>query len=259
MGQQIDVNHLNIYYGSFLAVEDVNLHIAANKVTAFIGPSGCGKSTVLRTLDRMHEITPGAHCTGEVLLEGQNLYAPDVDPVAVRRDIGMVFQRPNPFPTMSIRENVLAGVTLNNRKITKSDADDLVEWALRGANLWNEVKDRLDNPCIGLSGGQQQRLCIARAVAVHPQVLLMDEPCSALDPISTLAVEDLIEELKQDYTIVIVTHNMQQAARIADYTAFFNLKAVGQPGHLEYFADTTTMFNNPQNEEAERYVSGHFG
>ena len=259
MGQQIDVNHLNIYYGSFLAVEDVNLHIAANKVTAFIGPSGCGKSTVLRTLDRMHEITPGAHCTGEVLLEGQNLYAPDVDPVAVRRDIGMVFQRPNPFPTMSIRENVLAGVTLNNRKITKSDADDLVEWALRGANLWNEVKDRLDNPGIGLSGGQQQRLCIARAVAVHPQVLLMDEPCSALDPISTLAVEDLINELKQDYTIVIVTHNMQQAARIADYTAFFNLKAVGQPGHLEYFADTTTMFNNPQNEEAERYVSGHFG
>ena len=259
MGQQIDIRHLNIYYGSFLAVEDVNLHIAANKVTAFIGPSRCGKSTVLRTLDRMHEITPGAHVKGDVLLEGKNLYAKDVDPVAVRRDVGMVFQRPNPFPTMSIRENVLAGVSLNNRKISKSDADDLVEWALRGANLWNEVKDRLDNPGIGLSGGQQQRLCIARAVAVHPQVLLMDEPCSALDPISTLAVEDLIEELKQDYTIVIVTHNMQQAARIADYTAFFNLKAVGQPGHLEYFADTSTMFNNPQNEEAERYVSGRFG
>ena len=259
MGQQLDIRHLNIYYGSFLAVEDVNLHIAANKVTAFIGPSGCGKSTVLRTLDRMHEITPGAHVKGDVLLEGKNLYAKDVDPVAVRRDVGMVFQRPNPFPTMSIRENVLAGVSLNNRKISKSDADDLVEWALRGANLWNEVKDRLDNPGIGLSGGQQQRLCIARAVAVHPQVLLMDEPCSALDPISTLAVEDLIEELKQDYTIVIVTHNMQQAARIADYTAFFNLKAVGQPGHLEYFADTSTMFNNPQNEEAERYVSGRFG
>ena len=259
MGQQIDVNHLNIYYGDFLAVEEVDLHIAANKVTAFIGPSGCGKSTVLRTLDRMHEITPGAHVKGDVLLEGKNLYAKDVDPVAVRRDVGMVFQRPNPFHTMSIRENVLAGVSLNNRKISKSDADDLVEWALRGANLWNEVKDRLDNPGIGLSGGQQQRLCIARAVAVHPQVLLMDEPCSALDPISTLAVEDLIEELKQDYTIVIVTHNMQQAARIADYTAFFNLKAVGQPGHLEYFADTSTMFNNPQNEEAERYVSGRFG
>ena len=259
MGQRIDVNHLNIYYGDFLAVEDVNINIEANKVTAFIGPSGCGKSTVLRTLDRMHEIIPGAHCEGEVLLEGKNLYDKDVDPVAVRRDVGMVFQRPNPFPTMSIRENVLAGVKLNNRKISKSDADDLVEWALRGANLWNEVKDRLDNPGIGLSGGQQQRLCIARAVAVHPQVLLMDEPCSALDPISTLAVEDLINELKNEYTIVIVTHNMQQAASIADYTAFFNLKAVGQPGHLEYFTDTTTMFNNPQNEEAERYVSGRFG
>ena len=258
MGQRIDVNHLNIFYGDFLAVEDVNINIEANKVTAFIGPSGCGKSTVLRTLDRMHEIIPGAHCEGEVLLEGKNLYDRDVDPVAVRRDVGMVFQRPNPFPTMSIRENVLAGVKLNNRKISKSDADDLVEWALRGANLWNEVKDRLDNPGIGLSG-QQQRLCIARAVAVHPQVLLMDEPCSALDPISTLAVEDLINELKNEYTIVIVTHNMQQAARIADYTAFFNLKAVGQPGHLEYFTDTTTMFNNPQNEEAERYVSGRFG
>ena len=259
MGQRIDVNHLNIFYGDFLAVEDVNINIEANKVTAFIGPSGCGKSTVLRTLDRMHEIIPGAHCEGEVLLEGKNLYDKDVDPVAVRRDVGMVFQRPNPFPTMSIRENVLAGVKLNNRKISKSDADDLVEWALRGANLWNEVKDRLDNPGIGLSGGQQQRLCIARAVAVHPQVLLMDEPCSALDPISTLAVEDLINELKNEYAIVIVTHNMQQAARIADYTAFFNLKAVGQPGHLEYFTDTTTMFNNPQNEEAERYVSGRFG
>ena len=259
MGQRIDVNHLNIFYGDFLAVEDVNINIEANKVTAFIGPSGCGKSTVLRTLDRMHEIIPGAHCEGEVLLEGKNLYDKDVDPVAVRRDVGMVFQRPNPFPTMSIRENVLAGVKLNNRKISKSDADDLVEWALRGANLWNEVKDRLDNPGIGLSGGQQQRLCIARAVAVHPQVLLMDEPCSALDPISTLAVEDLINELKNEYTIVIVTHNLQQAARIADYTAFFNLKAVGQPGHLEYFTDTTTMFNNPQNEEAERYVSGRFG
>ena len=259
MGQRIDVNHLHIFYGDFLAVEDVNINIEANKVTAFIGPSGCGKSTVLRTLDRMHEIIPGAHCEGEVLLEGKNLYDKDVDPVAVRRDVGMVFQRPNPFPTMSIRENVLAGVKLNNRKISKSDADDLVEWALRGANLWNEVKDRLDNPGIGLSGGPQQRLCIARAVAVHPQVLLMDEPCSALDPISTLAVEDLINELKNEYTIVIVTHNMQQAARIADYTAFFNLKAVGQPGHLEYFTDTTTMFNNPQNEEAERYVSGRFG
>ena len=253
MGQRIDVNHLNIFYGDFLAVEDVNINIEANKVTAFIGPSGCGKSTVLRTLDRMHEIIPGAHCEGEVLLEGKNLYDKDVDPVAVRRDVGMVFQRPNPFPTMSIRENVLAGVKLNNRKISKSDADDLVEWALRGANLWNEVKDRLDNPGIGLSGGQQQRLCIARAVAVHPQVLLMDEPCSALDPISALAVEDLINELKNEYTIVIVTHNMQQALRISDNTAFFLL------GELVEYGDTETMFSTPREKRTEDYITGRFG
>ena len=253
MGQRIDVNHLNIFYGDFLAVEDVNINIEANKVTAFIGPSGCGKSTVLRTLDRMHEIIPGAHCEGEVLLEGKNLYDKDVDPVAVRRDVGMVFQRPNPFPTMSIRENVLAGVKLNNRKISKSDADDLVEWALRGANLWNEVKDRLDNPGIGLSGGQQQRLCIARAVAVHPQVLLMDEPCSALDPISTLAVEDLINELKNEYTIVIVTHNMQQAVRISDNTAFFLL------GELVEYGGTEQMFSQPADKRTEDYITGRFG
>lgn len=253
MGQRIDVNHLNIFYGDFLAVEDVNINIEANKVTAFIGPSGCGKSTVLRTLDRMHEIIPGAHCEGEVLLEGKNLYDKDVDPVAVRRDVGMVFQRPNPFPTMSIRENVLAGVKLNNRKISKSDADDLVEWALRGANLWNEVKDRLDNPGIGLSGGQQQRLCIARAVAVHPQVLLMDEPCSALDPISTLAVEDLIHELKEHYTVVIVTHNMQQAARISDKTAFFLL------GEVVEYNNTGDLFANPRDERTESYITGRFG
>ena len=259
MGQRIDVNHLNIYYGDFLAVEDVNMHIEPNKVTAFIGPSGCGKSTVLRTLDRMHEIIPGAHCKGEVLLEGKNLYAEDIDPVAVRRDVGMVFQRPNPFPTMSIRENVLAGMRLNNRKVARKDEDELVEWALRGANLWDGVKDRLDNPGIGLSGGQQQRLCIARAVAVHPQVLLMDEPCSALDPISTLAVEDLINELKKDYTIVIVTHNMQQAARVSDYTAFFNLKEIGQPGHLVEMNETKVIFENPHEEDTERYISGRFG
>lgn len=259
MGQQIDIRHLNIYYGSFLAVEDVNLHIAANKVTAFIGPSGCGKSTVLRTLDRMHEITPGAHVKGDVLLEGKNLYAKDVDPVAVRRDVGMVFQRPNPFPTMSIRENVLAGVSLNNRKISKSDADDLVEWALRGANLWNEVKDRLDNPGIGLSGGQQQRLCIARTIAVKPDIVLMDEPCSALDPISTLAVEDLIHQLKSEYTIVIVTHNMQQASRVSDKTGFFNIAGTGTPGKLIEFDETTKIFNNPAMEETERYISGKFG
>ena len=253
MGQRIDVNHLNIYYGDFLAVEDVNINIEANKVTAFIGPSGCGKSTVLRTLDRMHEIIPGAHCEGEVLLEGKNLYDKDVDPVAVRRDVGMVFQRPNPFPTMSIRENVLAGVKLNNRMISKSDADDLVEWALRGANLWNEVKDRLDNPGIGLSGGQQQRLCIARALAVKPEVLLMDEPTSALDPGSTMKVEELMSELKKNYTVVIVTHNMQQAARISDRTAFFLL------GELVECGPTSEIFSTPKDKRTEDYISGRFG
>lgn len=259
MGRGIEIKNLNVFYGDFHAVQDVNISIAPNKVTAFIGPSGCGKTTVLRTINRMHELTPGARVEGQVLLEGHDLYGKGVDPVAVRRDVGMVFQKANPFPTMSIRDNVLAGIHLNKRRISKSDADELVEWALRGANLWDEVKDRLDAPGIGLSGGQQQRLCIARAVAVHPQVLLMDEPCSALDPISTLAVESLIDSLKRDYTIVIVTHNMQQAARVADYTAFFNLRAPGKPGHLEYFADTETMFNNPRNETAARYISGRFG
>ena len=253
MGQRIDVKHLNIYYGDFLAVEDVNINIEPNKVTAFIGPSGCGKSTVLRTLDRMHEIIPGAHVKGEVELEGKNLYAKDVDPVAVRRDVGMVFQRPNPFPTMTIRENVLAGVRLNNRRISKSDADDLVEWALKGANLWEEVKDRLDNPGIGLSGGQQQRLCIARAIAMEPEVILMDEPTSALDPISTNKIEELAIELKKDYTIVIVTHNMQQAARVSDYTAFFLL------GEMVEFDKTSVIFQNPSDKRTEDYITGRFG
>ena len=211
MSKRIDVKDLNVYYGDFLAVENVNINIEARSVTAFIGPSGCGKSTFLRTLNRMHEVLPGARVEGEVLLDGENLYGPGVDPVTVRSHIGMVFQRPNPFPTMSIRDNVLAGVKLNNKRISKSDADDLVERSLTGANLWKEVRDRLDKPGSGLSGGQQQRLCIARAIAVSPEVILMDEPCSALDPISTLAIEDLIEELKSEYTVVIVTHNMQQA------------------------------------------------
>lgn len=253
MGQRIDVNHENIYYGDFLAVEDVNINIEPNKVTSFIGPSGCGKSTVLRTLDRMHEIIPGAHVEGEVLLEGKNLYDKDVDPVAVRRDVGMVFQRPNPFPTMSIRENVLAGVRLNNHHLAKSDADDLVEWALRGANLWEEVKDRLDNPGIGLSGGQQQRLCIARALAVEPEVLLMDEPTSALDPISTSKIEELAMQLKEQYTIVIVTHNMQQAVRISDHTAFFLL------GELVEYGETEKLFSQPQDKRTEDYITGRFG
>lgn len=259
MSKRIVVNDLNVYYGTFRAVEAVSLTIEPRTVTAFIGPSGCGKSTFLRTLNRMHEVIPGAHVEGEVLIDGSNLYGPGVDPVLVRRQVGMVFQRPNPFPTMSIRDNVLAGVTLNNKRISKSDADALVEKSLQGANLWNEVKDRLNLPGNGLSGGQQQRLCIARAIAVSPDVLLMDEPCSALDPISTLAIEDLIEQLKAEYTIVIVTHNMQQASRVSDKTAFFNIAGTGKPGKLIEYDDTSTMFSKPSVKATEDYVSGRFG
>jgi phosphate transport system ATP-binding protein len=259
MAKSIEVSDLDIYYGDFLAVQGVNMTIRSKAVTAFIGPSGCGKSTFLRSLNRMHEVIPGARVEGKVMVDGQSLYDSSVDPVAVRRQIGMVFQRPNPFPTMSIYDNVLAGTRLNNRKISKSDADALVEKSLRGANLWNEVKDRLGKPGMGLSGGQQQRLCIARAIAVSPEVLLMDEPCSALDPISTAAIEDLIAELKSDYTIVIVTHNMQQAARVSDYTGFFNLKAAGEPGHLVEYNPTAKMFANPDEPSTEAYISGRFG
>jgi phosphate transport system ATP-binding protein len=259
VSKSIEVTDLNVYYGDFLAVEDVSLTIEPRSVTAFIGPSGCGKSTFLRTLNRMHEVIPGAYVTGEVLLDGENLYAPNVDPVLVRRQVGMVFQRPNPFPTMSIRDNVLAGVKLNNRRISRSDADALVERSLQGANLWNEVKDRLEQPGSGLSGGQQQRLCIARAIAVAPEVLLMDEPCSALDPISTYAIEELIEELKAEYTIVIVTHNMQQASRVSDKTAFFNIAGTGKPGKLIEYDDTSTIFTAPSVKSTEDYVSGRFG
>ena len=259
MSKRIDINNLNVYYSSFLAVEDVSLAIEPKSVTAFIGPSGCGKSTFLRTLNRMHEVIPGARVEGEVLMDGVNLYGDDVDPVTVRRHVGMVFQRPNPFPTMSIAENVLAGMKLNNKRISKSDADDLVEESLRGANLWEEVKDRLDKPGSSLSGGQQQRLCIARAIAIKPDVLLMDEPCSALDPISTLAIEDLIQVLKEQYTIVIVTHNMQQAARVSDRTAFFNIAGTGKPGKLIEMNDTPVMFSTPSEKATEDYISGRFG
>ncbi|UJP13171.2 phosphate ABC transporter ATP-binding protein PstB [Microbacterium elymi] len=259
MSKSIDVTDLNVYYGDFLAVEDISLHIEPRSVTAFIGPSGCGKSTFLRTLNRMHEVIPGARVEGQVLLDGDDLYASGVDPVNVRRNVGMVFQRPNPFPTMSIRENVLAGVRLNNRRISRSDADALVEKSLRGANLWNEVKDRLDKPGAGLSGGQRQRLCIARAIAVEPQVLLMDEPCSALDPISTYAIEELIADLKNDYTIVIVTHNMQQASRVSERTAFFNIAGTGKPGKLIEYNETATIFTTPSVQATEDYVSGRFG
>ncbi|GAA3607904.1 phosphate ABC transporter ATP-binding protein PstB [Marihabitans asiaticum] len=259
MSKQIDVKDLNIYYGDFLAVQDVSTTIAPRSITALIGPSGCGKSTFLRALNRMHEVIPGAKVKGSVELDGQDMYGRGVDPVLVRRKVGMVFQKPNPFPTMSIKENVLAGVKLNNKRIKKSEAEELVESSLKGANLWNEVKDRLDKPGSGLSGGQQQRLCIARTIAVKPEVVLMDEPCSALDPISTLAVEDLMAELKNDYTIVIVTHNMQQAARVSDKTGFFNIEGTGKPGKLVEYDETSKIFNNPSEKATEDYISGRFG
>lgn len=259
MAKRIDVSDLDLYYGSFLAVQGVTMTIEPNRVTALIGSSGCGKSTVLRSINRMHELIPGARVEGKVIVNGQNLYGPDVDPVGVRRQVGMVFQKPNPFPTMSIYENVAAGLRLNNRRMKRSDLDDLVEQSLRGANLWSEVEDRLDKPGAGLSGGQQQRLCIARAIAVAPEVLLMDEPCSALDPISTLAIEDLIAELKKDYTIVIVTHNMQQAARVSDITGFFNIADVGEPGRLVEMDGTETIFSAPSQKATEDYISGRFG
>ncbi|MDK7142629.1 phosphate ABC transporter ATP-binding protein PstB [Gleimia europaea] len=259
MAKEIIVENEDIYYGDFLAVKDVNMRIHAKSITALIGPSGCGKTTFLRTLNRMHEVVPGARVTGSVKVGDKNIYDKDVDPVQVRRSIGMVFQRPNPFPTMSIRENVLAGIRLNNKRMPKSDQDDLVEESLRGANLWTEVKDRLNSPGSSLSGGQQQRLCIARAIAVSPDILLMDEPASALDPISTLAIEDLMMELKDDYTIVIVTHNMQQAARVSDRTGFFNLRAAGEPGGLVEIDETSKIFSNPTEKATEDYISGRFG
>lgn len=259
MGKSVEAKDLNIYYGSFLAVEGVNMTIKPKTVTALIGPSGCGKSTFLRSINRMHENIPGARVEGRLELDGQDLYGANVDPVGVRRQIGMVFQRPNPFPTMSIYDNVIAGMKLNNKRASKAEFDDTVERSLRGANLWNEVKDRLEKPGSGLSGGQQQRLCIARAIAVRPDVLLMDEPCSALDPISTLAIEDLTNELKNDYTIVIVTHNMQQAARVSDFTGFFNIEGTGKPGKLVELDETKTIFSQPKQKATEDYVSGRFG
>jgi phosphate transport system ATP-binding protein len=259
MAKGIEIVGLNAYYGDFLAVENVTMTIPDRQVTAFIGPSGCGKSTFLRTLNRMHEVTPGGRIEGTILVNGEDIYAPNVDPVEVRREIGMVFQRPNPFPSMTIYDNVLAGVKLNNRRLPKQEADDVVERSLRQANLWEEVSARLKKPGGSLSGGQQQRLCIARAIAVEPKVLLMDEPASALDPISTAAIEDLIFQLKEDYTIVIVTHNMQQAARISEDTAFFNIAGTGTPGRLIEFNATKKIFSMPDNKETEAYISGRFG
>jgi phosphate transport system ATP-binding protein len=254
----VEVRDVNLYYGDFHAVQNVTMQIEPNKVTALIGSSGCGKTTFLRSLNRMHELTPGARAEGEVTLDGHDIYQSSIDPVQVRRLVGMVFQAPNPFPTMSIYENVAAGLTLN-RKVSKSEKDVAVEKALRGAHLWDEVKDRLDKQGSSLSGGQQQRLCIARATAVEPEVLLMDEPCSALDPVATLAVEDLIAELRSKYTIVIVTHNMQQAARASDITAFFNLEESGKPGQLVEMGPTEKIFTGPEKRATEDYVSGRFG
>ena len=258
MAKRITADGVNAYYGGFRAISDVTLTIEPKSVTALIGPSGCGKSTFLRTLNRMHEVIPGARVEGKVLLDDEDLYDDGVDAVAVRRTIGMVFQRPNPFPTMSIFDNVAAGLRLNGIK-GKGRLEEAVERSLRSANLWAEVKDRLGKPGAGLSGGQQQRLCIARAIAVEPQVLLMDEPCSALDPISTLAIEDLMTELKDRYTIVIVTHNMQQAARVSDATGFFTIDGPGQAGRLVEVDATEKIFSNPTEKRTEDYITGRFG
>jgi len=244
-----EVHDLAVAYAGNVAIRDVTLDVYEKSVTAFIGPSGCGKSTLIRCFDRMNDLVPSARVSGEVLYHGKDLYAPDVDPVEVRRRIGMVFQKPNPFPK-SIYDNVAFGPRVLG---LKDGLDDRVEQALQQAALWDEVKDKLDSPGVGLSGGQQQRLCIARAIAVEPEIILMDEPCSALDPIATAKVEELIHELKKQFTIVIVTHNMQQAARVSDRTAFFYL------GKLIEYADTRTIFMNPANPQTEAYVSGRFG
>jgi phosphate transport system ATP-binding protein len=250
---------LSCYFGKHKAVEDISLAFPEKTVTALIGPSGCGKSTFLRSLNRMHELVPGAYNTGTVLLHDQDVYAKDTDPVAVRRAVGMVFQRPNPFPTKSIADNIWSGPKFNRVKGGKAERDETVERTLRGAGLWDEVKNRLHAPAGGLSGGQQQRLCIARALAVEPDVLLMDEPCSALDPQSTLRIEDLIRELKDRVTIVIVTHNMQQAARVSDYTGFITIENEGEPGRLIETGLTREVFGNPTHPRTEAYVTGRFG
>jgi phosphate transport system ATP-binding protein len=257
--KRFELKDLNLFYGDFQAVQGITMTIEPNQVTALIGSSGCGKTTVLRSLNRMHELNPGARVEGEVLLDGADIYGSGVDPVEVRRLVGMVFQAPNPFPTMSVYENAAAGLSLNRKGLSKSEKDDIVERSLRGAHLWDEVKDRLDKPGSGLSGGQQQRLCIARAIAIEPEVLLMDEPCSALDPVATLAIEDLIAELKSRYTIAIVTHNMQQAARASDVTAFLNLEESGKPGRLVEIGPTEKIFTRPAEKATEDYVSGRFG
>lgn len=252
----LETKDINVWFGARHVLKDVNLQFPNNKVTALIGPSGCGKSTFIRTLNRMHELIPGAGLAGEVLLDGEDIYGEAVDPVDVRIKIGMVFQKPNPFPTMSIKDNVMSGIKLSG--VSRSDTADLVESSLKRAAMWNEVKDRLSDPAISLSGGQQQRLCIARSLAMNPDVLLMDEPCSALDPGSTRRIEETILELKENVTIVIVTHNMQQAQRISDQTAFF-LAEDNTPGYVVEFGETQQIFYGPIDPRTNEYVNGRFG
>jgi phosphate transport system ATP-binding protein len=253
----IETRNLNVFYGSFLAVNDVSLNVERQKITAIIGPSGCGKSTVLRAFNRMNDLVPIARTEGEVLFHGQNIYAEGVDPVEVRKRIGMVFQKPNPFPK-SIYENIAWGARINGFKGHRADLDDLVESTLESAVLWDEVKDKLNQSGLSLSGGQQQRLCIARAIAIKPDIILMDEPCSALDPLSTLKIEELMRDLSVDYTIIIVTHNMQQAARVSDFTAFFTLDEL-RAGFLMEYGPTNRIFMNPKEKVTEDYITGRFG
>ncbi|WP_042491063.1 phosphate ABC transporter ATP-binding protein [Tropheryma whipplei] len=257
MTSLLEIKDLTAFYGPLRAIKDVSLSIQEGSVTALIGPSGCGKSTLLRTLNRMHELSPGAKVKGQVLLDGRDLY--QLDPVYVRQEVGMIFQRPNPFPTMSIRENVLAGIKLNRKRIHRIQQNELMERCLRSVNLWDEVHNRLGRPGGELSGGQQQRLCIARAITVSPRVILMDEPCSALDPVSTKAIEQLICKLKEKHTIVIVTHNMQQASRVSDWTAVFNVARSGGSGELVEHDKTEVIFTSPKNEVTLNYISGKFG
>ncbi len=253
----VEIQELSAWYGEKLAIEKVSISVEPNRVTAIIGPSGCGKSTLIRCINRMHEVVPGARVSGKVLLEREDIYDPGVDPVLVRRRIGMVFQKANPFPTMSIFDNVAAGLKLN-RLANRHELPSIVERSLRQSALWDDVKDKLNQPGTALSGGQQQRLCIARALAVEPDVLLMDEPASALDPVATLRIEELMQELKQSYTIVIVTHNMQQAARVSDYTAFM-LAGEERVGRLIEFGETNRLFTNPKDKRTEDYITGRFG
>jgi len=256
--RDLEVRSLSAFYGTIKALDNINIKYNANIITAMIGPSGCGKSTLIRCLNRMHEVVKNAYATGEVLIDGENIYAPDADPVRVRRRIGMVFQKPNPFPTMSIYDNVIAGLKLNNGTQRGVNYDDVVEAALRSVALWDEVKDKLRSSGIALSGGQQQRLCIARAIAVEPEILLLDEPCSALDPIATLKIEELLRDLASRYTIILVTHNMQQAARVSEMTAFF-LADEKRVGNLVEYGPTSEIFTRPREKRTEDYISGRFG